>query len=163
MTRGKYAQKAAMRRAEIEATGNLADYQAKVAKLTAENKALKERLVEKDRAHSRETRRLKAEIHEGSGPTLRVVEAELQRAKDSAQASKQQRAAELAVFRSVVQKILGHVRRDHDMPGNVGLEHLLTWMPELAPYLPSPADVAVFEHDRAKAARASMDHVGQAT
>lgn len=82
MARGKYAEKAAKRQAELEAAGNLDLYKKRVAQLTEENKALRERLVEKDRAHSKEVRRLKAERNEGVSPMLGVVESENARLRD---------------------------------------------------------------------------------
>lgn len=115
MTKGKYAAKAAMRRAEIEATAGLETYKRRVADLTAENKGLKERLVEKDRAHSKEVRLLKAERDEGTSPTLRAVEAECQRLRERADLAERELRLKREQGSRGMRRLIGHFATDHGM------------------------------------------------
>lgn len=74
MTRGKHGQRAENReRAQNDA---LAPYQRKVAALTAENKELRAKLRDYQRAQQAVIRRLRAERDEGIAPALTVAQQE---------------------------------------------------------------------------------------
>lgn len=122
MTKGKYAAKAANRRAELEAAGNLADYQAKVAKLTAENKRLAARMIEKDRAHSQETRRLKAERNEGVAPALRVLEGENKRLKERLDLAERETKRVRDTWQRAAGRLVDHFREAHGMTNLEAIE-----------------------------------------
>lgn len=117
MTKGKYAARAANRQAELEAAGNLSMYQAKVVKLTAENKALRERLTDKDRAHSREVRRLKVERNEGVSPALAVVESQNRQLRDELTAAKQHHAEIKKRWERLIPRVIAHFKSAHGMTG----------------------------------------------
>lgn len=91
MTRGKYAQSAATRHALEERDSEIEMYRKNVARLTAENKRLKERLDQQARGHRQEVRRLKAERDEGLSPMVAVLRRELAVAREDADQA--QRAA----------------------------------------------------------------------
>ena len=98
MTKGKYAARAANRQAELEAAGNLSMYQAKVVKLTAENKALRERLTDKDRA-------------------LAVVESHNRQLRDELTAAKQHHAEIKKRWERLIPRVIAHFKSAHGMTG----------------------------------------------
>lgn len=77
MARGKYAEKAAKRKAELDAGNDLATYQHRVAKLTAENRELRERMAAQERAARQVERRLRAERDEGIAPQTEALRMQL--------------------------------------------------------------------------------------
>jgi hypothetical protein len=91
MTRGKHGASAATRRAIAERDSEIEMYRKNVARLTAENKALKERIAQQDQSHRREMRRLRAERDEGLSPMVPVLQGELTLARQDADEA--QRAA----------------------------------------------------------------------
>lgn len=143
MTKGKYAAKAAMRKAELEVTTDLKTYQKRVAELIAENKALKSRLTEKDRAHSTETRRLRAMIREGVSPSLAVAEEEARRQRERADRLHAQVVAHDKRYGRMLRAISAHCVARHDMKPLIDLDRgasgevsgLLRISPEVGQYL----------------------------
>lgn len=76
MARGKHGLSAATRHAIESRDTEISTYKAAVAKLTAENKALRDRLDSQQQTSAREVRRLKAERNEGVSPMLAMVQRE---------------------------------------------------------------------------------------
>lgn len=105
MTRGKYAQSAATRRALGERDSEIEMYRKNIARLTAENKKLRGRLDEKERNHRSEVRRLKAERDEGISPFVVTLQREIADAKDRAQAAEQRLAHLGRVYRAVMTQL----------------------------------------------------------
>lgn len=89
MARGKKGIAAARRHGAEAVAATEETYQRRVAKLTAENKALKQRLTDQQSAHSREMKRIRVERDQGLSPEISVMREEIRRAKDDAQRSKQ--------------------------------------------------------------------------
>lgn len=79
MTRGKNGISATARKAVSERDQSIAAYQHNIRKLTAEVAALKARLEEQQKAHSKTVQVLKVERDEGLSPTLSVLQKENER------------------------------------------------------------------------------------
>lgn len=115
MARGKRAASTEARHAIEARDAEIDTYQKSVSRLAAENKDLKERMVAKDRAHSAEVRRLKAERNEGVSPMLAVVQ------RENASLKQQVDLLERAVKQArrdwlrVIERILAHFENDHGM------------------------------------------------
>lgn len=77
MTRGKYANRAAIARTDAEVTTTLATYQSTVKRLTEENKTLKQRLSDQQRVHAQDVKVLKAQLNEGLSPEMAAREHEI--------------------------------------------------------------------------------------
>lgn len=105
--KGKHAVSAAARHAISERDSEIEMYRKNVARLTGENKKLRDRLDEKDRNHRAETRRLRAERDEGLSPQVAVLQREVVAAKDRAQAAEQRLAHLGRVYRAVMSNLAG--------------------------------------------------------
>lgn len=136
MARGKKGIAAARRHGEQAVASTTEMYQRKVAKLTAENQALKQRLVEKDSAHSREVRSLKAAMREGMSPELVMTRRELQTARDEAQRAKQVRSEYARIVDQTLKRLCQHVADVDGLPGSSGLRYLHENFPEAYNLLP---------------------------
>lgn len=82
MTRGKYANRAALRREDREVTTTIETYKHSVARLTAENQDLKRQLADQRRLAAATERRLRAERDEGLSPKVAALETSLRAAMD---------------------------------------------------------------------------------
>lgn len=91
MTKGKYAARANLRREDSEVRGDIDTYQRTVARLTAENKLLKEQVRLTEAARRAETRRLRAERDEGLSPEVSALRKELNAQRQRADTALAQR------------------------------------------------------------------------
>lgn len=129
MARGKYAEKAAKRRAELEVTTDLATYQHRVAKLTAENAALRERLAAQDRAAKQAERRLRAERDEGVAPQVEALSLVLRQTRENLDKSQRDLASLRKRDDRLIRRLIGHFESQHSMSPLEAREALLAIVP----------------------------------
>lgn len=113
MSRGKHGARAANRRAELEAAANVSGLEKKVADLSAENARLKERLTEKDRAHSAQTKHLKQQIIDGASPALGVAEEEARNLREQVKALQAREEARTQQVSRAVTHLGAHFVNEH--------------------------------------------------
>lgn len=95
MARGKHGVRAAIRRESAEVETTIADYQHKVARLTAENRDLRERLATRDRNATFTEKRLRAMLDEGSSDRVEALLREIQTVRADRDSAKKQIVAVL--------------------------------------------------------------------
>lgn len=122
--KGKYAAKAATRKAELEATANIEGAREQIERLTSESERLRARLVEKDRAHSAETKRLKGQIRAGASPALEVAAVEAAKLRSEIAALRGENRRIQGRWDRLSSVLMNHFTKEHGMSGEVAAEAL---------------------------------------
>jgi len=123
--KGKHAASATTRRVIREAETSLETYQRRVAKLTAENKELRDRLAAKDKAHSQAIKRLKAERDEGLSPMIAVLQQENVKLKERGDHSKRDLVAIQSTWDRTLRRMWDHFVAQHSMTRLEAIEELV--------------------------------------
>lgn len=105
MTRGKYANKSALRREDAEVRSDIETYQNAVKRLTAENQKLKDQLAEAQSSHAAEARRLRALLNEGLSPELLALREANKRLRSRWTNLKVQRDSELRDYVTAARRL----------------------------------------------------------
>jgi predicted RNase H-like nuclease (RuvC/YqgF family) len=127
--RGKHGASAETRHKIRTVEASIESYQHAVRRLTAENQALKQAVKNRDIAHAREVKRLKAERDEGLSPTVAVLQAENKRAVERADKAKRALIELKKLNESNIKRLHEHFFEVHGMSGHQALEEVVRLIP----------------------------------
>jgi len=103
VTKGKYANRARLRREDESVQTEISAYQHHVKRLTDENAELRNKLAAEQESRKRETQRLRAQLDEGLTPEILALRKELERQRQRAdKAERDRRQAGEALNRMLV-------------------------------------------------------------
>lgn len=111
--KGKHAVSAEARHAIAERDNDLGTYQHRVARLTAENRELREKMAAQERTHRATERRLRAERDEGIAPQLQAAAAAHRAVLEQRDEAGRHATAMRDVYVKVASRYEAHLVEDH--------------------------------------------------
>lgn len=148
MTRGKYANRAATRRAADEVETTISSYQRQVKKLLDENRELVAKLNAQATAHRKEAQVLRAQRDEGIAPMVDVLTAENERLKGRLDTAERDARRIRQKWQTAVGNLFGHFKSAHGLSGDDALTEVMKLLdPGTDPIIAGDAEVAHVKGD----------------